>query len=296
MQSLHFKNNADFSDGDNEMLASAEIAPSKKPCPQAVTRKIKSSISDRHVSPVLRALPAARLQMGTLTGVKAKIYNQLWRSIAEGRVKPGTKLQERLIREQMDVSRMLVISVFQQMAAEGIVVFPMNKSPYVARPSPREAQDVLTALDLNMAHVIWELSAQSRQIPEEQRDWIDRHLRMMTDDLPTAHLLESELLILLAVVCGNVLLTEQVTRAVVLRTLSLKLYSEFPPKSWSFASWRSLVDAIFAHQPEVALREYEARSLELRRSMRFGMSYQEYQDIARSFETVPRGFGRLGGA
>jgi DNA-binding GntR family transcriptional regulator len=287
MQSFFYRNNINFSDEDYGMSGAAEGAPKAggRGNPRAaVTRKIKNSISDRHVSPVLRALPAELLQMGALTGAKAKVYGLLWRSLAEGRIKPGTKLREKLIREQTDISRMLIISVFQQLAAEGIVVFPMNKSPYVAKPTPREAMDVLTALDLCMSHVIWELSAQSRQIPDEQRDWINQHLQTMTDDIATAHLLESELLILLGVVCGNILLTEQIARAVVLRTLSLKLYSEFPPPPRSFASWRNLVDAIFAHRPEAALREYEARALELRRSMRFGLSYHEYQDIGKVFE------------
>jgi DNA-binding GntR family transcriptional regulator len=264
-----------------ESLEDGERVASPKRRRQGETRRVRDSISDRHLSPVLRELAPEQLQSGFLAGMRAKIYNTLWRPIAEGRIEPGVKLHERLVREQLGVARLLVISVFQQMAAEGILTFPFNKTPYVAKPSPQEARDAFDALDMAIIHVIRGLSASSRQTFGGQSRLLGQHLKYTADDPLEVHLLESELLILLAVAHGATLITELVTRAVVLRTLSLKLYGDFPPPPWGAASRCRLVDAIFLNRPDEAVNEFETRQRELRDSLKFERGGRRgHRDIA----------------
>ncbi|MDR2240049.1 MAG: GntR family transcriptional regulator [Zoogloeaceae bacterium] len=258
----------------------------KKRARQAETRQVEGSICDRHLSPALRAFPADKLQLGALTGAKAQVYNQLWRPIAEGRLKPGAKLYEGVIREAVGVSRHIVYGVLQQMASEGCVTLPFNKTPHVAKPSPQEAQDVFETLGVVMVHIVRELSQPARTITAEEHRLLEQHVKMQAEadeanDLITAHLLGIEFLILLASIHGVTLLTEVVARAVVLLTLSLKLYGKFPPPPWHVAFQSNLIDAIFTHRTDEAVREFEERRTGMRNTLRFhGGEHYEHDDLA----------------
>jgi DNA-binding GntR family transcriptional regulator len=266
-----------------------DLAPEKR-ARQSITRRVESSIRHRHLSPALHAFSEEELSMGALSGAKAHIYNQLWRPIAEGRLKPGAKLLEDVIREQVEVSRPLIFSVFQQMATEGSITLPANKTPHVAKLSLQEAQDVFDAIGLVMREVITRLSAPAVTISAEQRELIEQHLDMQADankkDAHTANLLEVEFLILLAAIHGATLLTNLVANAAVQRTMSLELYGQFPPIPWDIKAQRKLISAMLDHRGDDAVSEFATRHQALQSGLH-ARRHSKHSDNAALFTLEP---------
>jgi DNA-binding GntR family transcriptional regulator len=259
---------------------------SEKRWRQVETRRLEGSISERHLSPALRSFPAHQLQVGQLIGAKAQIYSQLWRSIAEGRLAPGTKLYEGTVRRVFNVSRPLVYSVLQQMSAEGSVTLPFNKTPHITQPSPQRVHDVFEVIEVVMSHVIRELSASSRRISADQRRLLEQHIKAQAEadsagDSAASHLLELEFMILLAAIHGVASLTDVVARAMVLQTLALKLYGKFPLPPWRADFQREMADAILTHRTQAAMRLFEERHGWLREGLQFNKgSRYERGDLA----------------
>ncbi|MDR2856959.1 MAG: GntR family transcriptional regulator [Novosphingobium sp.] len=241
---------------------------------QAAAGQVKGSAADRHLSPALRTFPADKLKIAPLTGTKASIYNSLWRPIADGRMKTGAKLGESELETIFGVSRTVVRSVLEHMATEGCIATPVNKTAHVLEPSPEDALIAFEVLGLTMVHIIRALCAPSYTFSPAQNKAIDLHFAAQTaadeaDDRIGAHLLGVEFLILLAALYDAPLLTDLVSRTVVLETLSLKAYGEFPPPPWYVAFQRGLIDAILDHNPEEAVAEFEERLNHIRGTLRF---------------------------
>ena len=70
------------------------------------------------------------------------VYRALRRAIIEQALKPGMKLPEDSIGEQLGVSRTLVREAFGRLAVEGLVELKPNKGASVAYPTLEEARDV----------------------------------------------------------------------------------------------------------------------------------------------------------
>jgi DNA-binding GntR family transcriptional regulator len=253
---------------------------------RGVRSKDGGSILDRHLSPALQALSASKLHIAPLTSTRARIYASLWRPIAEGRLRPGMLINESVLEQTFRVSRSVVRPVLEHMEMEGYLVSSARRGIRVATPSPEVARAVFEALSAVMIHVVRELAAPHAVLVVRQQKLIEHHMKVQADadvanELIDAHLLGLEFLVLLAAVHGNVIFTDLVSRLVVLHTLILKLYGEFPPPPWHVAFQNALVGAILANRPDEAETVFRGRHAALFATLRFSedTSYEE-QDLA----------------
>lgn len=72
-----------------------------------------------------------------------KVYRALKTEIIKGSLKPGTKLSEGKIAEQMGVSRTPVREALKELAAEGFVKMNPNQAVVVSNTSVEDVQEVL---------------------------------------------------------------------------------------------------------------------------------------------------------
>ncbi|UYV38022.1 GntR family transcriptional regulator [Rhodobacteraceae bacterium D3-12] len=76
---------------------------------------------------------------------QAEIYNRIWLSIAERKLKPGTRLKEEKLAEIFSVSRARVRRALATLAHEGLVTLVPNRGAFVSQPSAEEARDIFFA-------------------------------------------------------------------------------------------------------------------------------------------------------
>jgi len=72
-----------------------------------------------------------------------KVYRVLKTEIVKGSLKPGTKLLEGKIAEQMEVSRTPIREALRELAAEGFVKISPNQGVVVSNASIEDVQEVL---------------------------------------------------------------------------------------------------------------------------------------------------------
>lgn len=75
----------------------------------------------------------------------SQIFDRIWLSIAERRLKPGTRLKEEELAEIFDVSRARIRQALATLEREGLVTIQTNRGAFVSEPSVEEARDVFYA-------------------------------------------------------------------------------------------------------------------------------------------------------
>lgn len=76
------------------------------------------------------------------------VTSALSRAIHEHKLTPGTKLGEDELADVYGVSRTIVRSALRTLAHEQLVEIQRHRGAYVAKPSPKEAQEVFEAREL----------------------------------------------------------------------------------------------------------------------------------------------------
>lgn len=71
-----------------------------------------------------------------------EIAERIWLSIADRRLRPGTRLKETELAEVFGVSRARVRQVLAILERDGLVVIESNKGAIVAKPGVEDAQDI----------------------------------------------------------------------------------------------------------------------------------------------------------
>lgn len=74
-----------------------------------------------------------------------EIYNRIWMSIAERKLKPGTRLKEEQLAEIFSVSRARVRQALTALEHDGLVTLVPNRGAFVSQPSIEEARDIFFA-------------------------------------------------------------------------------------------------------------------------------------------------------
>ena len=189
----------------------------------------------------------------------AAVYKALRRAIIEQALRPGMKLPEDSIGEQLGVSRTLVREAFGRLAVEGLVELKPNKGASVASPTLEEARDVfdvrrglerLVAQRLAgrltpaqaaalSAHVAEEEAAQGRDGPESIR-------------------LAGEFHIKLAEMTGNGLLLRYVQEVSSRCSLILAIYGRPHSSECAVSEHRRLIDALRQGDAEAAMTLMDA--------------------------------------
>ncbi len=76
---------------------------------------------------------------------QTEIYNRLWMSIAERKLRPGTRLKEEQLAEIFSVSRARVRHALTALERDGLVTLVPHRGAFVAQPSIDEARDIFFA-------------------------------------------------------------------------------------------------------------------------------------------------------
>lgn len=71
-----------------------------------------------------------------------QIYERIWKSIAERRLPPGTRLKEERLCEIFGASRPRIRRALDQLTHDGLVSHIPNRGAFVTTPSVEEARDV----------------------------------------------------------------------------------------------------------------------------------------------------------
>lgn len=82
---------------------------------------------------------------GELFGAEQRVYDAVFDAIMAHRLRPGTRLVESAVMRALDLPRAVVRMGLQRLAHDRIVELRPNRGAEVARPSLREARDVLAA-------------------------------------------------------------------------------------------------------------------------------------------------------
>lgn len=72
----------------------------------------------------------------------AEMCERIWLSIAEKKLRPGTRLKEEELSEVFGVSRARVRQVLSALKSDGLVIILPNRGAFVAEPDINEARDV----------------------------------------------------------------------------------------------------------------------------------------------------------
>jgi DNA-binding GntR family transcriptional regulator len=76
---------------------------------------------------------------------QSEVYNRIWLSIAERKLKPGTRLKEEQLAEIFSVSRARVRQALSALEHDGLVTLVPHRGAFVSQPSTDEARDIFFA-------------------------------------------------------------------------------------------------------------------------------------------------------
>lgn len=175
------------------------------------------------------------------------VYRALRRAIIEQALKPGMKLPEDSIGEQLGVSRTLVREAFGRLAVEGLVELKPNRGASVAYPTLEEARDVFE-VRRGLERLVAE-SLAGRITPAQVAE-LEAHVhqeeRAHEQDGPESIRLSGEFHIKLANMTGNALLLRYVQEASSRCSLILAIYGRPHSSECAVSEHRQLIDALRA--------------------------------------------------
>jgi DNA-binding GntR family transcriptional regulator len=175
------------------------------------------------------------------------VYKALRRAIIEQALKPGMKLPEDSIGEQLGVSRTLVREAFGRLAVEGLVELKPNRGANVAYPTLEEARDVFE-VRRGLERLVAENLA--GRLTAAQSAELEAHVRLEEkaneQDGPESIRLSGEFHIKLAEMTGNALLLRYVQEASSRCSLILAIYGRPHSSECAVSEHRQLIEALRA--------------------------------------------------
>ena len=111
-------------------------------------------------------------------GLRQIVYEKLKDAIVSGVIKPGSKLSEIDLAEQLAVSRTPVREAIRQLAQTGLVTLTPRRGAYVTLPTEKDASDLY---ELRMALEILAVADACHHIPKEELLRFRDIFRNMTD-------------------------------------------------------------------------------------------------------------------
>lgn len=179
-------------------------------------------------------------------GLRAQsVYRALRRAIIEQALRPGMKLPEDSIGEQLGVSRTLVREAFGRLAVEGLVELKPNRGASVAYPTLEEARDVFD-VRRSLERLVAE-SLAGRLTPAQIGE-LEQHVRQEEaahgKDGPESIRLSGDFHIRLAEMTGNVLLLRYIQELSSRCSLILAIYGRPHSSECAVSEHRQLIDVL----------------------------------------------------
>lgn len=173
------------------------------------------------------------------------VYRALRRAIIEQALRPGVKLPEDAIGEQLGVSRTLVREALGRLAIEGLVELKPNRGASVAYPTLEEARDVFD-VRRGLERLVAENLA--GRLTSEQAAALEAHVRQEEAahgrDERESIRLAGEFHIRLAEMTGNALLLRYVQEVASRCSLILAIYGRPHSSECAVSEHRELIEAL----------------------------------------------------
>lgn len=116
--------------------------------------------------------------MSGLSEQERAVFDYLVNAIAERRLAPGIRLVEGELAEQFGISRGRVRRVLLALGENGGVRHEANRGAHVARPSMREAKEIIQARILLEKQIVAELASGSELQRHAASDLLRDHVRL----------------------------------------------------------------------------------------------------------------------
>ena len=169
-------------------------------------------------------------------GLHQAIVNRLREAIVEGNMAPGSRLSERLLCEQMGVSRTPMREAFKVLAGEGLIQILPNKGAVVPRMSIEEVAQTFEVI-ASLEGLSGQLAAQRaspEQIQKIQKLQLDMESAHQRKNLSRYYSLNSEIHLLIAEAAHNPILKDTYL-AINARLQSLRFRSNLNQSKWDKA-------------------------------------------------------------
>ena len=179
---------------------------------------------------------AGTLQAIDRQGLSAAVTSQLRTMIVEGMLPPGARLNERVLCEQLEVSRTPLRDAFKTLAAEGLIDLLPNKGAAVTRMSVEETEEtfeVMGALEGLSGQLACEriTDAEISEIRALQFEMLAAHARR---DLPAYYRINHAIHNYINAAARNSVLTDTYLQ-INARIQSLRFRSNFNREKWDVA-------------------------------------------------------------
>jgi DNA-binding GntR family transcriptional regulator len=209
-----------------------------------------------------------------------QVAERLSDMIVENMLKPGEKLNERVLAQTLHVSRTPLRDGMKLLAGDGLIDLVPNRGAFVANPNPREVEDMSTALRAIEA-ATGELACltASDEAIAAIRDTYDRMLKALRRrDRIECFKLEQQIYLGIARACGNATLQR------LHHMLNARLYRarfiSISADPWGQGRWTMVVsalDAIIA-----ALEQRDAATLSRLLKEHLGITWKQAQPAAKA--------------
>jgi len=182
------------------------------------------------------------------------ITSALSRAIHEHKLSPGTKLGEDELADIYKVSRTIVRTALRTLAHEQLVEIRRNRGAFVAKPSPKEAQEVFEARELLEPRTA-KSAAQNATAEDAKR--LFQHIELeqaalRSGDQGLALYLSGQLHVEIARIAAQDTITKFVETLIARSSLAVALYWHRESALCECHAHRSLVEAISQGEDVIA--------------------------------------------
>lgn len=135
----------------------------------------------------------------------AQICDRVWLSIAEKRLRPGTRLKEEELAEIFAVSRARVRQALSILESDGLVTIIPNRGAFVAEPTVEEARDIFHVRKLVEERIVERLieRVSRTDIPRLKAHLEEERAAAERGDTSASIRLSGGFHVLLAELCGS---------------------------------------------------------------------------------------------
>jgi DNA-binding GntR family transcriptional regulator len=184
------------------------------------------------------------------TSLRQQVTDTLRESILSGSLRPGQKLIERLLCEELLVSRTILREALQHLQAEGVIVSTPRRGLSVAKPNAEEANQMLRVRQA-LTPLVGEEFARNASNAQVAR--LRAHVDRMDDQ--NAMTAENKFYSILLEGCGNSVASAMLTllnnRIIIIQHLLPSVISQ---NRDMVDELRAIVSAIEARDPELTSR------------------------------------------
>jgi DNA-binding GntR family transcriptional regulator len=220
---------------------------------QQVEVPVRANVQGRPVarSRAVDRVPAMPTDVGAVERrvLHEAVADRLRELIIEGVLAPGAHLNERILCEQLQVSRTPLREAFRTLAGEGVIELMPNRGAVVAalsRDDLEHAFELMTALEGLAGELAAKraTTAEVRRIRSLQAEMTQAHSRR---DLPAYYRLNRAIHALIVGLAGNPMLTESHSRLNA-RLQAVRFRSNLNREKWdaALAEHAAMVDALAA--------------------------------------------------